>query len=149
MCVCVNPHVRPWQGRTRDWDTTQRMRVVLQLDKTRIFPRSSARQASWFTAAVARWCCKSVLDPRSAASGIKMRERGELQKNLQSQVTDGDYKCGTRGKRTFKMLWRRIEYFMLQIGGLEERSSPLISGKNVPTRHTAPVSFICSSPTFF
>lgn len=37
VCVYVNPSVRPWRGRTRDWDTTQRTRAVLQSGKKMIF----------------------------------------------------------------------------------------------------------------
>lgn len=77
-CACAqNRPDHPWRGRTRDWDTTQRLKSVLQA-KRNASPapyHPPPRSVFLLTAVVTRWCCKGMLDPCSAGSGMRMRER--------------------------------------------------------------------------
>lgn len=132
VCVYVNPSVRPWRGRTRGWDTTQRTRAVLQPKKKMISPPQFICEegfpihCSGHQMVLQRHAWSTLCRFRNEDEGMRRAERHSHRGHHNStakwlMVTinvapeeRGYLKCCGGG---------RVMFFTLQIGGPEEQTS--------------------------
>lgn len=142
VCVCANPPDRPWRGRTRDWDTTQRRRGVLQAERgTR---QEDFPSFMWEEGFLIRSSGHQMVLQRHAWSMFRDEDEGRRKAeghshqghhhNSRAKWLMATINVAPEKRGYYKCCGRDLCFSLYQLELQEEQSSLLINGKNGPTR---------------